>query len=395
MLNRRATGIRKLQAEVKEKDEEIASLKQQIAELKEQRAEKTGDEDWGETLKILVQDIDTEQIAKTIYDVDPDAAAKLRAALAPAWPPQWPTEFYGINASDQISRCVEMAYNSNPEQRQMAADLLFRVMLANSLHTSDITITLPDEDEEAEPSAAEIVWVVIRDLNPDDYMVFLEKDDAQNYTEDYNDSAGDAGNASLHAEPSTNFDFTRCKIVDGELVRGRNHDQPPKRVGTAEIVWVDEDEDEDEAAIQTLVSKLADAWVCNEALRKENLELRRYAPPASPAVASSKPKKRRRNTHFGGEPDHDTWVKINVLLRRLEGGRLDNTTLITRLIDEEFSNPTNPPPRGDNRPPRGDHFGAYPSPETWIKINQLRGRWHIDNTELIQWLVGQEYGSLA
>jgi hypothetical protein len=218
------------------------------------------------------------------------------------------------------------------------------------------------------PSADELVWVVIRDHDPDDYMVFIEKDDAEGYCEDYNDSAGDAGNASLHAELSTNSDFARCKVVDGELVRGRNQDQPPKRVDSAEIVWVDEDEDEDENP--------------------------QSAPPASP-VASKKPaKKRKRNTHFGGEPDHDTWVKINVLLKRLAGGRLDNRSLITFLIDQEFSHPTNPPPRGDNRPPRGDHFGAYPAPETWIKINQLRRRHHLDNTEIIQWLIAKEHGSL-
>jgi hypothetical protein len=40
-------------------------------------AEKSGGEDWGETLKILVQDIDAAQLATTIYDTDPDAAAKL------------------------------------------------------------------------------------------------------------------------------------------------------------------------------------------------------------------------------------------------------------------------------------------------------------------------------
>lgn len=94
---------------------------------------------------------------------------------------------------------------------------------------------------------------------------------------------------------------------------------------------------------------------------------------------------RQRGVHFGGEPDHKTWRKINDLLRRT---RLDNTGLIEQLVEIEFANQTPPPPRG-KPPERGDHFGGYPSSETWTKIRHLRRSYHMSNTELIAYLVGR------
>jgi hypothetical protein len=99
----------------------------------------------------------------------------------------------------------------------------------------------------------------------------------------------------------------------------------------------------------------------------------------------SAPKRRARGAHFGGEPDPGTWQKINDLLQR---ERLDNTTLIERLVDAEYANPATPPTRGEP-PERGDHFGAYPSPETWRKISRLRLKYRMTNTELIAYLVGK------
>jgi hypothetical protein len=48
----------------------------------------------------------------------------------------------------------------------------------------------------------------------------LKTEAAVSYHDDYKDSGG---SASLQAEPATNFDFARCKLVDGELVRVRNN----------------------------------------------------------------------------------------------------------------------------------------------------------------------------
>src|SRR5436309_1526724 len=97
--------------------------------------------------------------------------------------------------------------------------------------------------------------------------------------------------------------------------------------------------------------------------------------------------RRVRGAHFGGEPDPDTWRKINDLLRR---ERLDNTGLIEKLIDIEYANPTPPPPPGEP-PERGEHFGCYPSESTWRKVKHLRRTHHMSNTELIAHLVGRAW----
>lgn len=196
-------------------------------------------------------------------------------------------------------------------------------------------------------AGTEMVWVVKfnNEREPDDYQVYADYEAAKTYYSEHEDSY--PGGASLQAEAATNFDFRYCRIVEGEMLRGRTGNAPPKRIHA-------------------------------EPTKPEPI---RPGPPKVSPVAGEPTTGRGR--HFGAYPDPDTMQRIRGLSTRL---RFDNTALLRFMIENEYANPPDKLPPRRKRANRVHHFGAYPDAATWAKIQELLDRYRIDNTELVSYL---------
>jgi hypothetical protein len=204
------------------------------------------------------------------------------------------------------------------------------------------------------PGFATTVWVALRDNDEEDYLVFEKQDDAESYRVSYDDSIDENGACVVRPEPASNFDFTGS-ILNDNGVWEDDREAPPKRVGSR-------------AAAEP-----------PEPIKPETV---------TPEPAAPEPAPGPRGRHFGAYPDPQTMQRIRALTAQRQ---LDNTALLRSLIEYEYSNPPDVLPPRRKRANRIHHFGCYPDAETWTKIRQLLGRYRIDNTELLSYLVEKNH----
>jgi hypothetical protein len=272
-------------------------------------------------------------------------------------PPSWrPTE----EADPDAATVKELRAENERLQAENTYLKMERAKLNKAIDNLDAEIERLTEIEIAKEALGgdrDIVWVVIDDNESRNYFVFMEKADAEKFHRDCN------APVSLRAEPDANFDFTRCRLDDGEFVRGpMGKPQPPKRVK-------DYSEKITNPPPPPPQQSAASPWL---------------AEPRSVSDLRAEPSAASRGRHFGAFPDPSTVQKIRGLTPRLG---LDNTALLRLLIDNEYANPPDVLPPRRKRANRIHHFGAYPDQATWTKIRQLLERYRIDNTELLSYLV--------
>jgi hypothetical protein len=196
----------------------------------------------------------------------------------------------------------------------------------------------------------DMVWVVLRDNDENDYLVFEKREGAECYRDSFDDSA--EYSSVVRPEMASNFDFTGCILSEhGTWDDDKNPDLPPKRVASAAIPQP------------------------------------KPAPPPPIKPEPITPPQLRpvgRGRHFGAYPDPQRMTRLRDLTARL---RLDNTAFLRLLIDYECDHPPQVLPPRRKRANRVHHFGCYPDDATWAKIRQLLEKYRIDNTELLSYLV--------
>ena len=246
-------GLRSEIEQLKSRNKHLSqSLQEAREQVKDRKAALTEGQDWGETLNILVDDIDHEQIAIALYEHDPDGAADLTDKMVIA---------FGKSLGEQTTEFAKFFKSLCDEPESSPLNALF---------------------EKAQRYDNPIFW--------------LGADEAREYAETILKELGDPNYSEKKSNPTPEPPGPSPASGEPATGRGRHFGAYP-----------------DPDTMQRLRALSARLRLDNTALLRFLLE-NEYANP--PAKLPPRRKRANRIHHFGCYPDAATWGKIQELLER-------------------------------------------------------------------------------